>query len=359
VNVLFIVSGFVVFLPTVARGGDLGSVSAYALRRGARLFPALWISLLITLALLAWLPDNGALLPSFRDIAVNFSGMHEVVSMFVSGVQTGFGINGAIWTLSLEISFYIVLPLIASAYFRRPFLGLAIAAVVAIGWRVAFAHVADLASVVGLELSPWRAGWLRLSSQNQLPSWGFSFGAGMTGAWVYVRARQADDPASVVRGARLALAAALPLMLLFAYLAGRYAIEEPKLIVAGFLGQRNPFIYIGYTAALATAMVALCLTPGRQRPFSLPLARRLGDISYGVFLMHLVVAWVIVVLLSPPHDGTAWSFLWWTAIVLPASLLYGYLSARLVELPIRRWAHQFGRRAHAMPTPQPTAEASS
>ena len=33
VDILFVVSGFVVFLPTVARGGEFGSVSAYAIRR--------------------------------------------------------------------------------------------------------------------------------------------------------------------------------------------------------------------------------------------------------------------------------------------------------------------------------------
>ena len=34
---LFIVSGFVMFLPTAARGGDLGSVRVFAIRRAARL----------------------------------------------------------------------------------------------------------------------------------------------------------------------------------------------------------------------------------------------------------------------------------------------------------------------------------
>ncbi len=41
VDVLFILSGFVVFLPTVARGGDFGPVIPYAIRRGARLLPGL------------------------------------------------------------------------------------------------------------------------------------------------------------------------------------------------------------------------------------------------------------------------------------------------------------------------------
>ena len=53
VEVLFIVSGFVVFLPTVARGGDFGSLRSYVIRRGARLLPAYWMILAISLVLLA------------------------------------------------------------------------------------------------------------------------------------------------------------------------------------------------------------------------------------------------------------------------------------------------------------------
>ena len=32
-----------------------------------------------------------------------------------------------------------------------------------------------------------------------------------------------------------------------------------------------------------------------------------------------------------------------TALVVPASVLYGYLSARFLEQPIRRWARRYGR----------------
>src|SRR5690242_10900212 len=36
VEVLFVVSGFVVYLPTAARGGEFGRFIPYAIRRGAR-----------------------------------------------------------------------------------------------------------------------------------------------------------------------------------------------------------------------------------------------------------------------------------------------------------------------------------
>lgn len=53
VDILFIISGFVVFLPTVARHGEFGSVSSYAVRRAARLVPAYWAVLVIVLVLIS------------------------------------------------------------------------------------------------------------------------------------------------------------------------------------------------------------------------------------------------------------------------------------------------------------------
>src|SRR5436190_23275883 len=50
---LFVVSGFVIFLPTVARGGDFGRLSSFAIRRAARLFPAYYLVLGIFILLLA------------------------------------------------------------------------------------------------------------------------------------------------------------------------------------------------------------------------------------------------------------------------------------------------------------------
>ena len=47
---------------------------------------------------------------------------------------------------------------------------------------------------------------------------------------------------------------------------------------------------LGFTASSTTLMVATALGRTRwQRPFAHLLARRLGDISRGIYLIHLVV----------------------------------------------------------------------
>ena len=58
----------------------------------------------------------------------------------------------------------------------------------------------------------------------------------------------------------------------------------------------------------------------------------------------MVLAFYLGSLISMPRSGSAGALLVWILAVVPASVLYGYLSARYVEQPIRRWARRFGRR---------------
>ena len=48
------------------------------------------------------------------------------------GLALGFGVDGPLWTLSLEVTFYVILPFVAAWYFRRPLVGLLIAAAITV-----------------------------------------------------------------------------------------------------------------------------------------------------------------------------------------------------------------------------------
>ena len=51
--------------------------------------------------------------------------------------------------------------------------------------------------------------------------------------------------------------------------------------------------------------------------------------------------------LDLPRDGTFGDLLLWVLVVVPSAVLYGYLSARFLEQPVRRWARRFGNRNEA------------
>lgn len=334
VEVLFVISGFVVFLPTVARKGNFGDLKGYAIRRGARLLPAYWMVLAI-IVILRWTVDAGVAAPSpdLESIAIHFAGLQVPLGLFIPGIPMGFGVNAPVWTLSVEIMFYVVLPLVASRYFRHPLIGLALALGITVAWDAAFDHVADIASLLDADLSFNEAVRLTLSSKLQLMSWAFSFGLGMTGAWVYVRYREA---ASTAKGRVLAIqAVSLAALATFAWIVGGAGRGGPSILMT-----------TGFSLSLGTFMIATALGPrALQLPFANPVVRRLGDISYGVYLSHLVIMTYLAELTSLPRDGTAGDFFIWLAAVLPLAILYGYLSARFLEQPVRRWARRFGRRA--------------
>ena len=355
VDILFVVSGFVVFLPTVAAAGRFGSVGSYAIRRAARLLPAFWLSLVVLLIAIVAVGASG---PDLAETGLNILGLQSIAAMIDPDLAIGFGINLPLWTLTVEITFYVLLAVIATSYYRHPILGLAIAAAVSIVWREGFAHLDDLVSVVGAHPDPARLFELRLASGNQLPSWLFSFACGMTGAWAFVRLRRDVEPARLASAAKLIAIGALAALAICVVLAGRYALDNPFPLPA-LIARESWALNLGYSASLSVLMVSLALAPRRmQFPFALPVARRLGDISYGVYLIHTVVMFVILSELSLPTDGSFGAVVAWFALVVPVSLVYGYLSARFFEQPIRRWARRYGRRTGQPAVPAGAHQAS-
>src|SRR5690606_15948330 len=144
IEILFIVSGFVVFLPMAFHRGRTGSLCAYALRRITRLYPAYWLILALILLLIATTSVTDLDMPGTPDLLINFSGFHVPLGVPIPGISSAFGANSATWTLSVEICFYLVLPMVAAIYFRHPLIGLLAAGVLTVGWNEFFSHLPQI-----------------------------------------------------------------------------------------------------------------------------------------------------------------------------------------------------------------------
>jgi peptidoglycan/LPS O-acetylase OafA/YrhL len=343
IDVLFIVSGFVVFLPMAFHRGQTGSIRSYAIRRVARLYPAYWLMLVLILLLIATTSVTDLAFPGLRDVVINFSGLHVPLGMPIPGISTGFGANSATWTLSVEICFYIVLPLVAGFYFRHPLVGLVAAAILTVGWNAFFTHLPQINDSLNLGLSGGEILRLFSSSAVQLPSWAFSFALGMTGAWLFLNRERFRWTGSqpVMRVLKLV---ALLCFVIVAWRAGLRSGDGYLVFVAQNT-RSTWWLALGYSGALAALMMLIALGPGRVGTvFSNGPVRKLGDISYGIFLSHVVIITFLGPALGLPTDGSFSTFLLWSLAVIPASVFYGYLSARFLEQPIRRWARKYGRR---------------
>jgi peptidoglycan/LPS O-acetylase OafA/YrhL len=345
IDAFFIISGFVLFLPIVVRGGSFGDVRSFAIGRAVRLLPAYWLSLAVLVALIATVPPDplasvtGSASVDAPNALLHLGALQTPARLFDNDLAIGFGVNGPLWMISVIAGFYVILPFVARQYFRHPLLGLAIAAAVTLGWKEAVLHLGGLFQALGQPSSP---SWLiRLIATDQFPGWAFSFALGMTGAWAYVRFAERRPPEAVARLAVIVAAVALPVYAVFAYLYGHYSVDVfPQLF--GSWARSFPLTTMGNSLSRAVLMAAIAVGPlWMQRPFVNRPVRRLSNLSYSLYLIHFVVAiYVGLELLDLPTNGTPATIALWFAVVLPLSLGYAYLASRFVERPAVAWGRR-------------------
>ncbi len=345
IDILFIVSGFVVFLPTAARG-QFGSIGAYAVRRAARLLPAYYMILALSLLVLAFAPTEfPRSFPTLPAIGLHVVDLQTLTQYSDNLGAIGFNVVGPVWTLSVEVAFYFVLPLVAMWFYRHPKLGLVAGALVAIAWTQIGIHPDGVANFFGIDLSAEASNRIRAATGIQFPFWAFSFALGMAGAKVYVHVKEnwtETEQASRAAWAQLAGLVGLIVTAIMIYMAPENANGIGPVVAESV--RHSPVIMLGFSASLAVLMVATALGPNWvKRPFDNRLMRWLAEISYGVYLSHALFVFIGAYSLGATANGTVLSLLAWMGAVLPASILYGYLSARFLEQPIRRWARKYSR----------------
>jgi peptidoglycan/LPS O-acetylase OafA/YrhL len=116
VIVFFLLSGFVIYAQEHARAL---SPTGYFLRRTRRIYPPLICALIVsTLVAL----DNGDLAQNFnlRQLFGTIFALQDVVSLKPGVIVNPYLGNLPLWSLSYEIAFYVVFPVILRAWIRSP-----------------------------------------------------------------------------------------------------------------------------------------------------------------------------------------------------------------------------------------------
>ncbi len=112
VPVFFVISGFLITKSYEKNPADLGG---YFWRRCLRIFPALWVCLLVTLAVLG---SFGFLKPDFifsKTFVAWLTGQVTFFQFWNPEHFRSFGIgvaNGALWTITVELQFYAFIPVL-------------------------------------------------------------------------------------------------------------------------------------------------------------------------------------------------------------------------------------------------------
>jgi peptidoglycan/LPS O-acetylase OafA/YrhL len=322
VDLFFLISGFLLALPWFVhgmRGQPAPSAREFYERRVRRIVPAYYAQLALLFAIVVpllrgWDYWRSDLYVYLYNLVAHATFLHNTTPLSSGSM----GVNGALWTLAVEVQFYLVVPLMAPLVVRWPYRALAVSFALAIAWR--FATRDGLGPLVAFEMElgrPWA--WPETSVRylllHQLPSYFGHFALGMVlgRGWLLLRGHERT------RLARWALDAGL--VLAFALLYWTIAID------GGFAGD--------LTWALATVCLGFMLLwvalDGRAEKLLArgPLAFA-GRVSYSAYLLHLPVLYVW------NREATALSPWLSLPLYIAATFALSWLSWRFVEQPFLR-----------------------
>jgi peptidoglycan/LPS O-acetylase OafA/YrhL len=307
----FVLSGFLLyrsFARAALTGREPVDVGRYAVRRAARIVPAYYASVLGCL-LLYWTVGYSTLVPS--------AGQLPVFALFGQNysIDTVMQINPVMWTLCVEVSFYVLLPLLGIVALR-------------LGPRHAGSQTAMLVGLVGLTI----ASNLLLHGTNggrlvskTLPSYIGFFAVGMLAAmWIEWR---------LLRRGRRSFGSAPTAALMTAGLAFVAVHAYRHETVGSFNWIWTTFGNL--PAAVGFALVIAAAAGGTGPALGWLSARPLvamGVISYGIYLWHLPL------LLAVREVGLLpATFAPRLAVVLLLAIGAAAISWTLVERPILRY----------------------
>ena len=321
VDLFFLISGFLLAMPWFVhsqRHRPAPSIAGFYARRFWRIAPAYYVQIVFLFAVV---------LPALRgtdywryDLWVyvyNFFA-HALFLHNTTPLSSGsMAVNGALWTLSVEAQFYLVLPLVMPLVVRWPKAALVASLAIAAWWRTASQLGLDglvLAELAMGRTWSWQEGTVRYLLLHQMPAYlaHFALGILLGRAWLLGHGRARP---------------AWPFDLLA--LAGALLLYWTLAIDGALLG--------GWSWVLPVVALGALLHWSASRPGTLassalgrgPLAA-LGRISYSAYLYHLP----LLILANEFLAGTpAWAVIpFYLAVTLSAA----WLSWRYVEQPFLR-----------------------
>jgi peptidoglycan/LPS O-acetylase OafA/YrhL len=317
VCIFFTLSGFLLYRPfLVARKANRSAVSmtpSYLWRRAVRIFPAYWVALTV---LALWPGIDGV----FTD---EWWAPYSLLHVYVPGTRS----LAVAWTLSVELSFYLALPVIAWLLHAR---GVGSARTAA--WRWELMTIGGLA-VLSLILRAFSLGVSEPGILGNTLLGTFSwFALGMFFAALHTA------PALDFRRMRRVLES--PPMLWF--------VASLLLLAVMVWRPQDPALRTPLSTLLITLALGLCaacvvapavFAEGRRSVRALLANRQIvfvGLVSYGIYLWHAPIGlWLVRSggVLDSPQPAVVL-----LALLVPMSILLGAASWYCVERPLMRRA---------------------
>lgn len=139
VDGMLLLSGFLLYLP-YAEKKKSPSIGAFYCRRLIRIVPSYLLCIIPLFILACVRGDYASVQDALADLLPHLTFTH---TFFRRSYQTA-SLNGALWTLGVEVQFYLIFPFLARAFKKKPFLTWALMTGAAFGFRWWVGKQADM-----------------------------------------------------------------------------------------------------------------------------------------------------------------------------------------------------------------------
>lgn len=322
VDLFFFISGFVIVYPFVrarARGAAPMTWAHFAYRRMMKIVPSYVLSIVVLIAIgYAQFSSPG---DAVRQVVTHLLFVHTWFS------DTYGGINGVLWTLAVEVEFYVIFPLLWWAFSRRPWITVAAMTAITIAYR-------EQAVACCLHTHAEQLIY-------NLPGYLDVFAAGMIGAHLFVALHDRAEP---MRFRAIATAVAIGgfvfLTLLMQNLWSTRLQDEWSTV---WQVQNRTLVAVAF---LAMGLGSLLAVPVWQRLLANPILLFFAAISYNLYLYHQALARELLAWHFPPYRGDphldppwqqSYTAIAFAVTILQATVVTYAFERPLLRIPGERW----------------------
>jgi peptidoglycan/LPS O-acetylase OafA/YrhL len=336
VSLFFVLSGCLLSLPfwnAFVNGTRFPSLRFYAINRAARIVPAYWFNLITCTLIALWLFDQK--INWWRLISgLIFINSYHYSSFFPAEL------NGPLWSIGLEVSCYLLLPLFLLAIIKNT-KKVSIAFVGMFGW-ILILQLLNPWIISNFMTSEKSKGWqygLTGGAKQWLPYWNIDsfftqFLCGSIAALAITAFRASGTDKSRI----------------FDFSAGIFAIAAVVLVAIRLQPgnpdsfTKQPYVAPFYSLCMAGLLVCAAMSKYLYKILDNSFFRWIAKLSFSVYLWHVVIIEIIARKFLSNYvfygltDTLQWVFI--SCIVLIGSILIAATSWRFLESPILKSARK-------------------
>lgn len=323
VDMMILLSGFCLFLPyarSMVYGTSAPTAKTFYVKRGARILPSYYFSVLLVLFLFA-LPlkeyvNKGVM---WKDLLTHLF----FVNNFSYDTLIGTKLNGVLWTVAVEVQFYLLFPLLAKWFQKRPIL--------------TYSGM-TLLGLISSHIISQNFGQLTQGLYvNHTLTFFSVFANGMLGAWVYVSITKEKKPLKSEQFFYV-------LMVLLGLVLFKILCDHHMCFPNGQQWQ----VKYRFVLSLVYLLILFGILMAQQY-FRFFLGNRfmkfLAGISFNLYIWHQYIAVKLKEFRIPYWEGTTppnqlgdkpwmWKYM---ILCIVLSLVMAILTTYLIEKPVSRW----------------------